>query len=100
VTRRHSFVPEDLGLKSYATSEELKIRSPEDSARVVRGILARQIGGAAREIVLANAAAALWVGGGAADLKAGAAKAAEALDSGAAERTLATLTKLSHEAVA
>jgi anthranilate phosphoribosyltransferase len=98
VTRRHSIVPEDLGLKSYATSEALKIRSPEDSARVVRGILARQIGGAAREIVLANAAAALWVGGGVADLKAGAAKAAEALDSGAAERTLAMLAKLSHEA--
>jgi len=97
VTRRYTLTPEELGLRSYANSDELVIRSPEDSARLIRALLARQLGGAAREIVLANAAAALWVGGGAATLKAGVTRAAEALDSGAAEKTLARLVALSHE---
>ena len=98
VTRRYSITPEDLGLKTYANSDEMMIRSPEDSARLIRALLARQLGGAAREIVLANAAAALWVGGAVATLKAGVARAAEALDSGAAEKTLARLVACSHEA--
>ena len=43
--RRYSIVPEDLGLRTHEHSDELVIRSPEDSARLMRGILARQVGG-------------------------------------------------------
>jgi anthranilate phosphoribosyltransferase len=98
VKRRYSIMPADLGLTTHEHSEELEIRSAEDSARLVRAILARQVGGAVRDIVLANAAAALWVGGGAANLKEGVARASEALDSGGAERVLGRLVACSHEA--
>jgi anthranilate phosphoribosyltransferase len=100
VTRRYSITPEDLGLKRYPNADDLVIKSPEDSAKLIREILARRIGGAAREIVLANAAAAIWVGGagGAAnDLKSAVAKAIHSLDSGAAEKALERLIELSHQ---
>ena len=45
--------------------------------------------GAYRDIVLLNASAALIIAGKAEDLKAGAAQAAAAIDSGAAKATLA-----------
>ena len=82
-----------------ANSEELVIRSPEDSAHRIRAVLGRKKEGlgAARDIVLANTAAALWVGGAVEDLKTGIVKAAGAIDSGAAEKTLAHLARLSHE---
>jgi anthranilate phosphoribosyltransferase len=98
VKRRYSIMPEDLGLRTHEHSEELVIRSAEDSAVLMRGILGRQVGGAARDIVLANAGAALWVGGAAGSVREGVARAAEALDSGGAERALARLAACSHEA--
>lgn len=100
-SKHFTLTPADLGLRQFANSDELVIRSPEDSARRIRAILGRRVaeggGGAAREIVLANAAAALWVGGAVESLRAGAIRAAEVLDSGAAERTLERLIALSHE---
>ena len=47
--------------------------------------------GPRRDLVLLNAGAAIYVGGGAASLEAGVAKAAEAIDSGAARDVLERL---------
>ena len=56
--------------------------------------------GAARDIVLVNAAAALYVAGRAADVRAGMALAAEAIDTGEAGRRLDALVRRSQELAA
>jgi anthranilate phosphoribosyltransferase len=64
--------------------------TPEENAAVTRGVLSGEAG-PARDLVVLNAAAALYVGGLAVDLEAGVAKAAEAIDSGAAANVLERL---------
>ena len=64
--------------------------TPEENAEVTRRVLAGEPG-PQRDLVLLNAAAALYVGGLAADLEQGVAKAAEAVDSGAAANVLERL---------
>ncbi len=66
----------------------LRVTSPEHSARIVREVL-DGAPGPAREIVVFNAAAALWVAGLAEDWMDGAGRARAAIDSGAARDTLA-----------
>ena len=61
--------------------------SPEENADVVRGVLAGERGPAA-DLVLLNAGAAIYVGGGAADVERGLDAAREAIDSGAAMEVL------------
>jgi anthranilate phosphoribosyltransferase len=90
-TKHYTLTPEELGLPRHAHSGDLAIRSPEDSARKIKTILTQQDRTAARDVVLANAAAALWVGGAVDDLKSGVRKAAAAIDSGAALETLRKL---------
>ncbi|HLZ65148.1 MAG TPA: anthranilate phosphoribosyltransferase [Aliidongia sp.] len=84
----------DAGLPQ-ARREDLLGGSPEDNAEMMRALL----GGAKgpiRDIVLLNSAAALVVGGKAADLKAGVKLAAEALESGAARRVLERLIEITN----
>jgi len=64
--------------------------SPDENAAVTRAVLAGEPG-PQRDIVLLNAAAAIYVGGLAADLEEGVAKAASAIDSGAAANVLERL---------
>jgi anthranilate phosphoribosyltransferase len=64
--------------------------SPAENAAVVRRILAGEAG-PHRDLVALNAAAAIYVGGLAADLEEGVAKARAALDSGAAAEVLERL---------
>ncbi len=64
--------------------------TPEENAAAVRGVLAGE-SGPRRDLVLVNAAAAIYVGGLAADLEEGVAKAAGAIDSGAAADVLEQL---------
>jgi anthranilate phosphoribosyltransferase len=63
---------------------------------VVRSVLAGG-DGAARDVVLLNAGAAIYVGGAAEDLSAGVEKARAALDSGAAAEILERLVGLTGE---
>jgi len=84
---------DDLKL-SRAPISALEISSPEESAAVIRQVLAGQPG-PARDIVLLNTAAALWTAGQAPTLAAGLTTAAQAVDSGAAARTLARLAAFS-----
>lgn len=64
--------------------------TPEENAAVARAVLAGEAG-PHRDLVLLNAAAAIYVGGLAPDLEQGIAKAAEAIDSGAAADVLERL---------
>jgi anthranilate phosphoribosyltransferase len=70
-----------------AELDEVAGGAPEENAAAVRALLAGEPG-PRRDLVLLNAAAAIYVGGLAADLSEGVAKAAEAVDSGAAASVL------------
>ena len=64
--------------------------SPEENARIIRAILAGEKG-PARDIVLMNAGAAIYVGGRAATIAEGIRYAAESIDSGKAKGKLDAL---------
>ena len=81
--------PGQFGL-APAELEAVAGGSPAENAAVVRGVLAGEPG-PHRDLALLNAAAAIYVGGLAADLEQGVAKAAEAIDSGAAGNVLERL---------
>ncbi len=66
----------------------------QENAEIIRRVLAGEPG-PRRDIVLMNAAAALVAGGKARDFKDGVGLAAQAIDSGAARRTLEALIALS-----
>ncbi len=86
--------PEDAGL-GRVKFEELKGDDPTTNAVALRAVL-NGAKGAFRDIVLFNSAAALVIAGKAADLKAGVALAAGAIDSGKARAVLAKLIEITH----
>lgn len=91
--RTYMIEPDQLGL-SQGSLADLKVDSPQDSAERIRKILAGKQG-PDRDIVLLNASAALVVAGKVEELREGIARAAEAIDSQAAGRTLAKLVEVS-----
>jgi anthranilate phosphoribosyltransferase len=80
----------DFGLPA-ASVDEVSGASPAENAETIEGILAGEVRGARRDIVVANAAAALAVAGERADLREAAAAAAASIDSGAARACLERL---------
>jgi anthranilate phosphoribosyltransferase len=78
--------PAQFGL-APAELEAVAGGTPAENAAAVRGVLAGEPG-PRRDLTLLNAAAAIYVGGLAADLEEGVAKAAETIDSGAAAAIL------------
>jgi len=90
--REIEIAPEDVGVKR-ATLHELKGGDPEHNAAAIRFVLSGRRD-AFRDIVVLNSAAALMVAGAARDLKEGAAKAAESIDSGKALKALETLVRI------
>jgi anthranilate phosphoribosyltransferase len=87
--------PEDFGL-APCRPEELRVESPEESAAILRHVLAGEEGGPLR-VVLANAAAALVAGGKATTPREGVQLAADAIRSGRARSVLERLVKYSQE---
>ncbi len=87
--RAFTITPEDAGLER-APPEAIKGGDPAENAAALEALLAGAPG-AYRNIVLFNAAAALVVAGVAPDLKAGVAKAARSVDTGAAQTVLSRL---------
>ena len=83
----YTVTPADLGVDSHDL-EAVAGGSPSDNAADMRGILAGDLGGAKRDIVLANAGAAIYVAGEADSLAGGVDAAREAVDSGAAAACL------------
>jgi len=89
-----SWQPTDFGLERQDLTS-LEVDGPESSAALIRSVLAGG-SGAARDIVVANAAAALWTAGRAGSLRQCAALAATAIDTGAATELLRRLAERSH----
>jgi anthranilate phosphoribosyltransferase len=88
--------PEQFGLKR-CRMEELHGGNAEQSAAIVRGVL-RGDKGPARDVVLLNGGAALYVGGSAATIQDGMRLAAESIDSGKASEKLARLVEMTNAA--
>ena len=82
--------PADLGLER-AKIETVAGASPEENAADLRAILEGEETGPKREIILANAGAAVYVAGEADSLEDGVEIVAEAIDSGAAAERLAAM---------
>jgi anthranilate phosphoribosyltransferase len=87
--------PADLGF-GPSTLEEIAGGTPANNAAILRRVLDGEEG-PARDVVVANAGAAILVGGRADDLAGGVAAAVEAIDSGAARDVLARLAALTSE---
>ncbi len=85
--REYEIHPEDFGM-AMASNRALRVETPEESVAMLRGVLEGQPG-AARDIVLLNAGAALYAANVAASIADGIARARHALDSGAAQAKLA-----------
>jgi anthranilate phosphoribosyltransferase len=89
-----TWTAEDFGLALIELTS-LHVNGPEASAAMIQNILAGE-SGPPRDIVLANAATALWVAGKVDDLKSGVTRAAESVDSGDANDLLRRLAERSH----
>jgi anthranilate phosphoribosyltransferase len=86
--------PAEYGL-SKASPDTLRGGDAQVNAAIVRSVLDGALG-PARDIVLLNAGAALFIAGRAPSVRDGIARAAEAIDSGRAKQVLAQLVTLSH----
>jgi anthranilate phosphoribosyltransferase len=96
--RAFTIAPEDAGL-DRAPPEAVKGGDPAENAAALTALLGGARG-AYRDIVLLNAAAALMIAGRTQDLRAGAAMAAAAIDSGAATAMLERLRNATRAAKA
>jgi anthranilate phosphoribosyltransferase len=85
--REYEIHPEDFGM-AMASNRALRVETPEESVAMLRGVLDGQPG-AARDIVLLNAGAALYAANVAGSIGDGIALARKALDTGAAKAKLA-----------
>ena len=85
--REYEIHPEDFGM-AMASNRALRVETPEESVAMLRGVLDNQPG-AARDIVLLNAGAALYAANVAGSIGEGIERSREALGSGAAKAKLA-----------
>jgi anthranilate phosphoribosyltransferase len=86
--------PSDVGLPKGAP-DALKGGDAHQNAAIIEQILAGRLG-AARDVVLFNAGASLFIAGSAASVEAGILRAAQALDRGDAKRTLDRMVAVSN----
>ena len=85
--------PEDFGMP-MASNRAFKVETAQESLALMRQVLDNQAG-AARDIVVLNAGAALYAANVAGDIREGIAKARQALESGAARAKLEELVNTS-----
>ncbi|GBG13926.1 anthranilate phosphoribosyltransferase [Novimethylophilus kurashikiensis] len=90
--REYVLNPQQFGI-SLSAQESIRVKDAEDSKRMVLSVLGGSTG-PARDIVLLNAGAAIYVAGCADDLAHGIQSAAEVLDSGTAASKLDQLIAL------
>jgi anthranilate phosphoribosyltransferase len=86
--------PRSLGFE-YARLSDLQVSNADQSASIIRRVLEGEKG-AARDIVLLNAGAALQIAGRVSELRHGVQLAQSAIDSGAARATLQKLVECSN----
>jgi anthranilate phosphoribosyltransferase len=94
-TRAFSVRPEDLGVEP-APPDAFRPASPQENAELLRSVLDGRPG-PERSLTLANAGAAVYVGGGAPSIAEGVTRAAEAVDSGAARDLLERYVRRTRE---
>ena len=87
--------PEDFGMV-MSSNRALRVETPEQSKAMILGVLDNQAG-AAKDIVILNAGAALYAANVAESMKVGIEKARTAIESGAAKRKLDGLVVLSQQ---
>ncbi|MFB3072054.1 MAG: anthranilate phosphoribosyltransferase [bacterium] len=97
--RTYSIDPESLGLSKADDPEAIRGGDVEVNSAIAMAVLEGEPG-PRREIVLANAGAAVYCGGGAETLAEGVELATEAIDSGEAARVLERLREFSLAAMA
>ncbi len=90
------FTPEDLGLPTYPVGS-FAGGDPAANADICRQILSQQAAGPMTDMVLANAGAALFVGGEAGSLREGVDRSREIIRSGRAHEVLQALIRASQE---
>jgi anthranilate phosphoribosyltransferase len=90
--RRFSIQPEDFGI-ARSSLEAIKAADPQDSVKTIIGVLDNEQG-PARDIVMLNAGAAIYVAGLADSLQDGVSKADAAIASGEARNRLDRLVVL------
>jgi anthranilate phosphoribosyltransferase len=90
--QRYSIAPEDFGVERSSLAE-IKAADPQDSVKTILSVLDNQAG-AARDIVMLNAGAAIYVAGLADSLQEGVEKADQAIASGEARKRLDRLVVL------
>ncbi|WP_265111905.1 anthranilate phosphoribosyltransferase [Halosolutus halophilus] len=83
----YSLEPADIGLPEHDVAD-IAGGAPAENAADLRGIVEGDVTGAKRDVILANAGAAIYVAGKADSLEAGADAAREAIESGDAASTL------------
>ncbi len=88
--------PEDFGL-TMASNRALRVDTPEQSMAMLRGVLDNEPG-AARDIVMINAGAALYAANVASSIADGLARARVAIESGAAKAKLAQFVAFGQKA--
>lgn len=92
--RQLSWAPEDFGVERTGL-DSMTVSTPKESAAMIRSVLEGDKG-PHRDIVVLNVAAALWTARRAAELTDCAAMAANAIDSGDANKLLQQLGEASH----
>ncbi len=90
----HRWSPASFGMAAI-DPQDLYAEGPEESAAIIGRILDGELGGP-RDIVVANAAAGLWICGKATSLPEGVRHCTEAIDRGVAKSLLSELAKRTH----
>ncbi|HEY2762251.1 MAG TPA: anthranilate phosphoribosyltransferase [Pirellulales bacterium] len=93
--KEYRWSPADFGLDEAASLDSLTVENAMQSAEMIRKVLAGEHG-AARDIVVSNGAAALWIAGKASALTNSAELARQAIDSGAARQLLDRLIQMTN----
>ncbi len=93
-TEEYTLTPGDIGL-DRAPIERVAGGTPEENAELLREIVTGERTGPKRDIVLANAGAAIYVSGEADSIEAGVHRAREAIESGSAQSVLEELRSVS-----
>ncbi|MGY4690104.1 anthranilate phosphoribosyltransferase [Salibacterium sp. K-3] len=93
---QYTVSPEDFGLLP-SDVEEAVVQDVQESADLIRGVFAGENHGAARDILLMNMAAGLYVAGRCSTLREGAGLAAEAVDNGTVQQQVEHLQQIEVE---
>jgi len=96
---QYTLEPADLGLEAHPITD-IAGGSPTENAADMRGIVEGEVTGAKRDVILANAGAAIYVSGEADSLEEGAQTAREAIETGDAATKLERLCEATVEPTA